>query len=295
MHALGESCCLGSTVTQSECGNHVALGGGADTCTTSFESLSTYFFPQVTLGLLHLGTFRVGVNLGENRVDFLHFQVDDIVHDALCLGDMLPKQVKVKLSLRGKRIFHIAVKVHGKKAAAVVRTQRNLAAGIGGNGTETEIGIAVGHRLADNRIPKQHTRLSRLPGIVDYLSPYSGCIHLFCHNRLRRAVDGIGLQIRLPLHGSLHEFIVDAHRDIRAGHLSLGHLGIDKRLAVGVLDAYSHHQRPAPAILRHLTGRIGVTLHKRYKSGRCKRRIFNGSALRTDMAEVVPYPAAALH
>ncbi len=55
----------------------------------------------------HLDGLGVGVDFFKNPVDFLHLEVDDVIHDALRLGHMLSEQVEIKLSFRGEGVLHI--------------------------------------------------------------------------------------------------------------------------------------------------------------------------------------------
>ena len=43
-----------------------------------------------------------------------------------------------------------------KSRPTIVRTERYLAARIGGNGAESEVGITIGQALTGNRIPEKH-------------------------------------------------------------------------------------------------------------------------------------------
>ena len=49
--------------------------------------------------------------------------------------------------------------------------ERDFTTRVGRNRHEALVSIAVGHAFADDRIPEQHARLGRLPGIVDDLVP----------------------------------------------------------------------------------------------------------------------------
>ena len=62
-----------------------------------------------------------------------------------------------------------------------------------------------------------------------------------------------------------------------------------------MLNGDREHKRTASAILSHLSGRVGVTLHKWNKAGRGKSAVKHRCAGRTDMGEVVSHAAATLH
>ncbi len=204
------------------------------------------------------------------------------------------EKLKVKLGLGGKRIFDVAVQVDGQQTAAVVRAERYLTAGVGRDGAEAQVGIAVGQRLAGDGVPEEHTRLGRAPRIVDNLAPESRGIYLLCDYG-RVGVDGVLLCIYGAVGGSLHESVVDAHRHVGTGDLTLGHLGVDKGLGLGVLYRHGEHERSAAAILGHLAGRVGVALHEGYDAGGGKGGVFDRHTFGPDMRQVVTHAAAALH
>ena len=180
-------------------------------------------------GAAHLGGFRVGVDFGKYFLDLLLLQVDNVVHHALSLAYMLREEVEIKLGLRRERILHISIEVDGQQTAGIVGTQGYLAAWIGGNGAESEIGVAVGHRFAGDGVPEKHARLGRFPCVVDDFRPESLGVDLFLDVGIL-GIDGELLYVGTLLGGGFHEFIVDAHRHIGAGHFSFGHLGVDKCL-----------------------------------------------------------------
>ena len=61
------------------------------------------------LGALDFGRLRVGLNLLDDGVDLLHLQVDDVVHDALCLGGVLAQEPEVERCVVGERVADVAV------------------------------------------------------------------------------------------------------------------------------------------------------------------------------------------
>ena len=58
------------------------------------------------------------------------------------------------------------------------RGREDLATRICRNSLESEIGIAVRHRFAQNCVPEQHSGFSRFPGVVDNLVPKSLSVDL---------------------------------------------------------------------------------------------------------------------
>ncbi len=114
-------------------------------------------------------------------------------------------------------------------------------------------GVAVGYRFAADGIPEKHAGFGALPGVVHYLAPQLHGVYLLAVERFV-GVDGVFLEVFLLFDGCLHECVVDAHRDVGAGHLAFGHLGVYEGFGVGVRDAYGEHQGAASAVLRHLAG-----------------------------------------
>ena len=153
---------------------------------------------------------------------------------------MLAEEVEVERSLGREGVAHIRIEVDRQQSATIVGAERYLAAWVRADGAVAEVGIAVGHALAQYRVPEQHTGLCALPCVVDNLLPQCLCINLLLIERVG-TVDRVLLLIRLALDSIAHELIVYLHAHIRARYLALLHLRVDERLAVGVLDAYREH------------------------------------------------------
>ena len=276
------------TIAQPHRGNHVALSGNAHARATPHRAFPLYFLPQMAFGSLHLFALRVLVYLLQYQVYLFQLQVYDVVHDALSGPHVLPEQVEVEAGFGGERILHVAVQVDTEQTARVVGTKGNLPAGIGRHRAEAQVGIAVGNTLAQDGVPEQHTRFCALPGIMNYLLPkFAGRDFLMKADLTFSLLRGIyrpPLHILLVVDGSLHELIVDLHRDVGPRHLALGHLGIDEGLAVGMLDAHREHQRTTTPVLCHLARTITITLHERHQASRCQGRIMYGRTFRTDVA-----------
>ena len=207
---------------------------------------------------------------------------------------MLREQLVVEACLGREGVVDVAVEVDGDEAAAVVGAERDLAARVGAQGLEAQVGIAVGDGLADDGVPKHHARLSRLPSIVDDLVPQGAGIHHFGVFRVGR-VDGVLLRERLAFLDALHELVGEAHRDVGVGDAPLGHLGIDESLRVGVLDADGHHQGPSTAVLGHLFRRIREAFHERHYAGRGQGAVLHRTARGTEMRQVVTHAATTFH
>ena len=216
-------------VTQPHGCNHVTFGGDSHAGTTSFPAFLPDFLPEVILGMLHFFRLRIVFYLFHDEVDLLHFKVDNIVHDPLCQLGMATEQVEVEVCVVSERINDIGIEVQREQAAAVVRTERNLAAGIGGDGLEAEVGITVGDALAEDGVPEQHARFGTFPCVVYDFSPQ--CLG---RNGLRHhgGTGGNGelLYERSVGNGCLHELVGDFYRHVGPCHLALFHFRIDERL-----------------------------------------------------------------
>ena len=266
--------CFWRSIAQSHGCNHVTFGRNADTCTASLTALMFNFLPKMIFCFFDLITLRIFLYLLQDAFNLLQLQINDIIHDALCYLNMLSELLHVKIGILGKRMNHIRIEVDAQQPARVIRAQRYFAAWIGAHGAETQVGITVGNAFTDDGIPEQYSWLCTLPGIVNNLSPESLGGDFSFHKRLI-TIHWELLHIRFVVGSCLHESVVYLDRYIGPGDLSLGHLGINKRFAVGMLDAHTQHQRATTAILRHLAGGIAVTLHERYQAGAGECRVVN--------------------
>ena len=217
------------------------------------------------LGALDLHRLRVDGNLFHDEVYLLQLQVHDVIHQTLSHPHMLPEQLVVKVGILGKSVLHVAIQVDAQQTARVVGAKGNLTAGIGRDGAEAQIGIAVGNALTQDGVPEQHARLGTLPCVVDNLLPQLlGGDFLLPLGGV--AVDGKLLHVWFVIDGSLHELVVNLHGDVGTRHLPLGHLGVDESLGVGVLDADAQHQCATATVLGNLACTITITLHKRHQT-----------------------------
>ena len=107
MHFLRECRSLFCAVPQAHGCQHITFGGSADPGPTSFACLGLYFYPQITFGAFYFLCLGVFADFIKYLVYLLDFEVNNIVHHALGLGNMLAKQGKIELSFRRKRIFYI--------------------------------------------------------------------------------------------------------------------------------------------------------------------------------------------
>ena len=113
----------------------------------------------MTFGLFNFHRFGIRVYLFKYLFNLFSFEIDDIIHDALCILHMFTEQIEIEMSFAGKRIHYIGVEIDGEKSAAVVRTERDFSARIRGNRSESKIRIAVRNGFSQDRIPKENTWL----------------------------------------------------------------------------------------------------------------------------------------
>ena len=195
----------------------------------------------------------------------LEFQVYDVIHDTLCLLHMVAEEFEVEARVLRKRLINIGIEVDSEQTATVVRAEGNLAARVGADGAEAEVGVAVGHALSQDGIPEEHSWLGALPGVVDDFPPEGAGIDFLLHHRIG-AVDGELLGVGAAFGSSLHEGIVNLHADVGSGDLSLDHLCVDEAFCVGVLDGHGKHQCSAAPVLSHLARTIAISLHEGHQS-----------------------------
>src|SRR5690606_11919296 len=127
-----------------------------------------------------------------------------------------------------------------------------------------------------------------------YFLPYPLRVYLVGILRLV-TVNRILLLIYLVTLNGAHEFIIYPNGDIRPGNFTLRHLGIDKALRIRMLDGYRKHQSATSPVLCHFTGRIGITLHKRHKTGRSQSRVFYRRTFWADVGQIMAYPSSSFH
>ncbi len=294
LHLHGEGDRLVGAVAQPKRREHVALGRDAEARAAALLRHRADLLPQLELHAAHLLVLGIVVDLGDDLLDLLQLQVDDVVHHAHGHADMAAELVEVEARLRGEGLLDIAQQVERQQAARVVGAERNLAAGVGRNRHEALVGIAVGDALAQDRIPEQHARLGRLPGVVDDLGPQLLRVDLLLVERVLRR-DGELLAVGSARERRTHELVVDLDRDVGARHLARVDLGVDEALGVGVLDREREHQRAATAVLRHLARGVGVALHEGDDARRREGRVEHGAVGRAQVREVVAHAAAPLH
>ena len=294
MNRHGEIGRLLRAIAQTQGCNHVALGRNAYARAASLAALILDFLPQMILRLLHARVLGIYLNLLHDHLYLLHFQIDDIIHHPLGKLNMLPELVEVEIGILGEGVYHIAIEVQTDQSAAIVGAERNLTTGVRADGAEAQIGIAIGYALSDDGIPEEDTWLRALPSVVHNLLPKVLGRDLLPHLgilRIHRELLGIGSSFR----SCAHKLVIHLHAHVGSGDLSLGHLCIDERLAVGMLDTHREHEGAATAVLSHLAGRVAIAFHEGYQPRRRQRRVIHGASGRTDVGQIVPHAAATLH
>ena len=107
MYLLREFGRLLASVSQSHCSEHVALGCDAYTCTASHTALARNLLPEFFLCALYFVAFRVALNLLLDGLDFLELKVNDVVHNALRLCNVLLEELEIKVCLGGEWVHHV--------------------------------------------------------------------------------------------------------------------------------------------------------------------------------------------
>ena len=207
---------------------------------------------------------------------------------------MVTEKLEVEGGFAREWVLYVGIEVDSEQSAAIVGAERDLTTGVGGDCTEAQIGIAIGYRFADDRIPEEYTGFGRLPSVVDDFAPEGTCIDLFLPLRFF-GIDGVLLFIGFAFDNGTHEFIVDLHRYVGSRHLAFGHFGIDEGFGIRMLDGYGQHKCTATAVLSYFARTVGVAFHERNQAGGCEGGVLHGRTFRTNMGEVVPYASAAFH
>ena len=207
---------------------------------------------------------------------------------------MFFEQLKVKLGLRSEGVLHITVQVDCQQSAAVIRTQRNLAAGVRAHCTVAEVGIAVRHRFAQNRVPEKHSGLRTAPCVgYDFVPQRTGVNLLLHYRRLR--IYWILLHKGLPVYHTLHEFVCDFHRHVGACNLPLLQFCVNKAFRIRMFYRNRKHQRSSSAALGHLARGVRIAFHEWDNARRRQRTVLHRTAARPYMAQIVSHAATAFH
>ena len=236
LHLDGELGGFVGAVTQTHAGQHVALGGDAQAGAAAFEAFHLDVEPEVALHALDVVAFGVAVDFGEDFVDLFKFEVDEVVHEALCLGDVVAEFIEIERGFGSEGVVDIAVEVDGDETAAVVGAEGDFAAGVGGDGAVAEVGIAVGDAFAEDGVPEEYTGFGGGPGVVDDFLPEGAGVDFLAHQRVG-GVDGVLLHEGFAVAHTLHEFVGYFDADVGTGYFALLQFGVDELFGVGVFDA----------------------------------------------------------
>ncbi len=76
----------------------------------------------MAFGTFYLKSFRIGVDFIKDKVDFLHFEIDDIVHYPLRLTHVGFKLLEIEFRLRREWVLHIGIEIDGEQTAGIVGT-----------------------------------------------------------------------------------------------------------------------------------------------------------------------------
>ena len=219
--------------------------------------------------MLHLIILRVSLYFLQYQFNLFQLEVDDVIHDALSQLHMLLEQLKIEICIFSEWVHHVRVQVDSQQTAGVIRAQRNLTTRVGSYCAESQVCIAIRNRFTQNGVPEQYARLCRLPCIVYNLLPQVAGNNFFLHFGVI-TINRILLNVRLAINSCLHECIVNFYRNIGSCNFSFSHLGIDECLCIRVFDSHRQHQGATSSVLCHLSGGVGVALHKRHESCRCQ-------------------------
>ena len=91
---------------------HVCQSDNTKTGSTTFSAFIVDVLPQLQLFSFDDCVFRVGFDLGDDCLDLLQFQVDEVIHQALSHLDQPCKQREVKLSMVAKGFIDEGQQVH---------------------------------------------------------------------------------------------------------------------------------------------------------------------------------------
>ena len=96
-----------AAVSHPEGCKHVAFGRNAESCTAASKGFPADFFPEFKLGALDVHLFRIIGNLLDNQVDFLNFQIEEIVHHAHGLSYVRLEKVEIEARFVRERVGYV--------------------------------------------------------------------------------------------------------------------------------------------------------------------------------------------
>ena len=96
-----------TAISNPQSSQHIALGGDTNAGTTTFFGFLFNVEPEIFLNALHFFTFRIGINLTQDVINFFQFKINNIIHQTLGFGHMVLKQGFIEAGLIGKRIGNV--------------------------------------------------------------------------------------------------------------------------------------------------------------------------------------------
>ena len=121
-------CSFFGAVSQAHSRNHVAFGSDSHSGTTSHTRFLVNLFPEMTFRSFYFISFGVRIYLLDYLFNLFKFQVDDVIHNALCHGCVFLELFEIEISFWCERIYYIRVKIDSQQAAWIVRAKRNFTA-----------------------------------------------------------------------------------------------------------------------------------------------------------------------
>ena len=154
MHQHREVRSFFCAIAQAQCSQHITLSRDSYARSTPHAALAFYLFPKVIFRLFHLIIFGISLNLFDDLVYLFHFQINDVIHDALRILHMLLELIKIERRIGCKRLIDIAEKIDAQQTTRIVRAQGNFTTRIGAHGSKTKVCITIRNAFAQNGIPK---------------------------------------------------------------------------------------------------------------------------------------------
>ncbi|MPM31394.1 hypothetical protein SDC9_77949 [bioreactor metagenome] len=107
MYFFGELGCFFGSVTQVQCGQHIALGCDTHTGTSSLSALLVYLLPKHVLGTFYFLAFGIIFYLLDDLFYLFKFQINNVIHDALRQLYVFLKQFEVEISIGFEWVHYV--------------------------------------------------------------------------------------------------------------------------------------------------------------------------------------------
>ena len=104
-----EICCFVGAVAGSQSGQHVAFGGDAKTSTSALNGFLFDVQPHRPFPGFNILSLRISINFIQDPVYLFQFQVDNVVHNPLCLVHMVDEQFRIKAGISRERFIHVVI------------------------------------------------------------------------------------------------------------------------------------------------------------------------------------------